>query len=133
VLCPRSNLFIELKLPPLLDILAAGLTPALGTDSLASNTSLDVLAEAAALRDRFPQVPPAQIVARASWYGAQALGLSHRVGALVPGLAPGLLAIDVATVPADPYKIALRSPPLPRRVLVRAPVPGTGHTLASVP
>ena len=25
VLCPRSNLFIELKLPPLYDILAAGL------------------------------------------------------------------------------------------------------------
>ncbi|MET0286286.1 MAG: amidohydrolase family protein, partial [Polyangiales bacterium] len=47
VLCPRSNLFIELKLPPLFDILEAGLKPGLGTDSLASNTTLDVLAEAA--------------------------------------------------------------------------------------
>src|SRR6476659_6388680 len=46
VLCPRSNLFIEVKLPPLTEILNAGVRPALGTDSLASNLSLDVLGEA---------------------------------------------------------------------------------------
>jgi aminodeoxyfutalosine deaminase len=133
VLCPRSNLFIELKLPPLHAILAAGLAPALGTDSLASNTSLDVLAEAAALRDRFPQVPPSEIVAMATSYGADALGLGHRLGAFAPGRAPGVLAIDFAEVPPDPYKLVLRSPPLPRRVLVRAPVPNAGETLASAP
>jgi cytosine/adenosine deaminase-related metal-dependent hydrolase len=126
VLCPRSNLFIELKLPPLFDMLELGLTPALGTDSLASNTSLDVLAEAAALRDRFPQVPAWQFLSMATWYGAQALGLSHRIGALAEGLAPGLLLAELPAGEPDPYRMLLRSPPPPRRVLARPALP-TSH------
>src|SRR5260370_18226113 len=37
VFCPRSNLFIETRLPPLLAARAAGILPALGTASRASN------------------------------------------------------------------------------------------------
>jgi cytosine/adenosine deaminase-related metal-dependent hydrolase len=133
VLCPRSNLFIELKLPPLFDILDAGLTPGLGTDSLASNTTLDVLAEATALRDRFPQVDPGLLVSMATWYGAVALGLSHRVGALREGLSPGLLAIDLDRPVEDPFKYLLRSPPPGRRVLSRPAMPRPGHTLEDKP
>ena len=129
VLCPRSNLFIELKLPPLFDMLQVGLRPALGTDSLASNTSLDVLAEAAALRDRFPQLPAAEFVAMATWYGARALGLSHRVGALAEGLAPGLLLVDLPAGESDPYRMLLRSPPPARRVLLRPALPTASSTL----
>jgi cytosine/adenosine deaminase-related metal-dependent hydrolase len=129
VLCPRSNLFIELKLPPLFDMLEVGLKPALGTDSLASNTTLDVLAEAAALRDRFPQLPSWQFVTMATWYGAQALGLSHRVGALVEGLAPGLLLVDLPAGETDPYRLLLRSPPPPRRVLARPALPTSAQSL----
>ena len=55
VLCPRSNLHIELKLPPLLELRKAGLRPGLGTDSLASNASLDVLDEARALARALPE------------------------------------------------------------------------------
>ncbi|HKQ69630.1 MAG TPA: amidohydrolase family protein, partial [Polyangiaceae bacterium] len=74
VLCPRSNLFIEVKLPPLLEILKVGIVPALGTDSLASNASLDVLAEARALADRFPSVDRRVLVEMATAAGARALG-----------------------------------------------------------
>ncbi|MDB4985008.1 MAG: Adenosine deaminase [Myxococcaceae bacterium] len=133
VLCPRSNLFIELKLPPLLDILRAGLLPGLGTDSLASNTTLDVLAEAAALRDRFPQVEPGLLISMATWYGAQALGLSHRVGALKPGLSPGLLAFDLERPVDDPLSYVLRAPPRPRRVLARPAMPSSSQTLEDNP
>jgi cytosine/adenosine deaminase-related metal-dependent hydrolase len=119
VLCPRSNLFIELKLPPLFDILEAGLKPGLGTDSLASNTTLDVLAEAAALSDRFAQVDKGLLISMATWYGAEALGLSHQVGALKPGLTPGLLAFDLAQPTEEPLRYLLRAPPPARRVLVR--------------
>jgi cytosine/adenosine deaminase-related metal-dependent hydrolase len=129
VLCPRSNLFIELKLPPLFDMLSLGIEPALGTDSLASNTTLDVLAEASALHDRFPQVKPAQFIAMATFYGARALGLSHRVGALAPGLAPGLLAVDLPDSEVDPYKVLLRSPPPSRRVLCRPAVPSAAYPI----
>ena len=133
VLCPRSNLFIELKLPPLFDMLEVGLRPGLGTDSLASNTSLDVLAEAAALRDRFPQTDPGLLFSMTTWYGALALGLSHRVGALEPGLTPGLLAVDLGRPVEDPYEVLLRSPPPPRRVLARPALPTATRTLGEPP
>lgn len=129
VLCPRSNLYIELKLPPLFDLLEVGIRPALGTDSLASNTTLDVLAEAAALRDRFPQVDPATLLSMATWYGACALGLSHRLGALRVGLSPGLLAFDLAQPVVDPLRYLLRSPPPARRVLARPRMPAAGESL----
>jgi cytosine/adenosine deaminase-related metal-dependent hydrolase len=133
VLCPRSNLFIELKLPPLYEMLELGIEPALGTDSLASNTTLDVLAEASALRDRFPQVAPTRLIAMATWYGAKALKLEHRVGALARGLSPGVIAFDLDHHVADPLAYVLRSPPRPRRVLARPALPDSAHTLGDAP
>jgi aminodeoxyfutalosine deaminase len=99
VLCPRSNLHIEGKLPPLLAVREAGIEAALGTDSLASNASLDVLAEAKSLRDRFPQVPAWELVKMATWNGARALGLP-RLGRIAEGSKPGLVAIE-GKVPSD--------------------------------
>jgi cytosine/adenosine deaminase-related metal-dependent hydrolase len=120
VLCPRSNLHIELKLPPLLDVLAAGLRPGLGSDSLASNASLDPLAEARALRKRFPTVPAATLLAMASAWGADALGLADRVGRLEKGLAPGVLAFEHGmTSVSDPAKFVLDHESAPRKVLAR--------------
>jgi cytosine/adenosine deaminase-related metal-dependent hydrolase len=107
VFCPRSNLFIETKLPPLLAARAAGILPALGTDSLASNTSLDVLAEARALADRFPTVSARDLVRMATWAGACALGRGD-VGRVARGARPGLLAID-GEVGEDPCAFVLRN------------------------
>jgi cytosine/adenosine deaminase-related metal-dependent hydrolase len=117
VLCPRSNLFIETRLPPLLAIRAAGIAAALGTDSLASNASLDVLAEARALAERFSTVPPGELVRMATWGGACALGRSD-VGRVAPGARPGLFAIDGE--PGDaPDAFVLRQVRAPRRWIVR--------------
>jgi cytosine/adenosine deaminase-related metal-dependent hydrolase len=117
VLCPRSNLHIETRLPPLIAMRAAGVRPALGTDSLASNASLDVLAEARALADRFPTVPAAELLTMATWEGARALGRSD-VGRIAPGSRPGLFAID-GDVGADAAAFALRQVRAPRRWIVR--------------
>jgi cytosine/adenosine deaminase-related metal-dependent hydrolase len=115
VLCPRSNLHIEMKLPPLLAIRAAGIEAALGTDSLASNASLDVLAEAKALADRFPGVPAWELVKMATWNGARALGRTD-LGRLAKGARPGLLAVE-GDVNVDPATFLLSNLRLPRRVL----------------
>lgn len=93
VFCPRSNLFIEGKLPPLLAARAAGLDVALGTDSLASNVSLDVLEEARTLADRFPSVPADELFAMASWNGARALGQKD-LGRIARGARPGVFAVE---------------------------------------
>ncbi|HEX7481450.1 MAG TPA: amidohydrolase family protein [Polyangiales bacterium] len=120
VLCPRSNLHIELKLPPLLEILRAGIHPALGTDSLASNASLDPLAEARALRQRFPSVAPRQLLAMATSYGAEVLGFAHLVGRLAPGLSPGVIAFEHGSSAVDdPERYVLEHDKAPRRVLSR--------------
>jgi len=117
VLCPRSNLHIEGKLPPLLAIMEAGIEPALGTDSLASNASLDVLAEAKALADRFPNVPAWELVKMATWNGARALGLPRK-GRIAEGASPGLVAID-GDVPreGDPCAWLLKNLKSPRRFI----------------
>lgn len=115
VLCPRSNLHIEGKLPPLLAVLAAGLAPALGTDSLASNASLDVLAEARALADRFPSVPALALIAMVTTNGADALGRAD-LGRIAKGTRPGLFAIEGTT--ADPARFVIANVKAPRRVLV---------------
>jgi cytosine/adenosine deaminase-related metal-dependent hydrolase len=117
VFCPRSNLFIETKLPPLLAARAAGILPGLGTDSLASNRSLDVLAEARALADRFPTVPARDLVRMATWEGARALGRTD-VGRIARGTAPGLLAVD-GEVGEDACAFVLRSVRAPRRWIAR--------------
>jgi cytosine/adenosine deaminase-related metal-dependent hydrolase len=120
VFCPRSNLYIETRLPPLLAARAAGIWPALGTDSLASNASLDVLAEARALADRFPTVPAVDLMRMATWEGARALGRSD-VGRIARGSRPGIVAIDGegSEVSDDPCAFVLRSVRAPRRWVAR--------------
>jgi aminodeoxyfutalosine deaminase len=117
VFCPRSNLYIETRLPPLVAARAAGLALALGTDSLASNASLDVLAEARALTDRFPMVPASELVRMATWGGACALGRPD-LGRIARGAAPGLFSVD-GDPGADPCAFVLRSVKAPRRWIVR--------------
>lgn len=124
VLCPRSNLHIEVKLPPLLDVLAAGIRPGLGTDSLASAPSLDVLDEARSLRERFTQVPCRSLIAMATGWGAAALRLHEQVGDFAPGRAPGVIAFPCpAGPPADPEAFVLDAEQHGRQALVRAAMP----------
>jgi aminodeoxyfutalosine deaminase len=117
VFCPRSNLFIETRLPPLLAARAAGIFPGLGTDSLASNASLDVLAEARALADRFPTVPARDLLRMATWEGGRALGIDG-IGRVARGARPGLFAID-GDPGEDPCAFVLKNIRAPRRWIVR--------------
>jgi aminodeoxyfutalosine deaminase len=116
VLCPRSSLFVERTLPPLFDVLEAGLEPGLGTDSLATAPSVDVLEEAIVLRRRFHTVPAAQLFAMATSYGAAALGLEREVGSFAPGLAPGVLLFALGGVD-EPLERALDDTSVTRRML----------------
>jgi len=120
VVCPRSNWTIEARVPPVAEMLAAGLEPALGTDSLASNDSLDVLAEAKVLAERFPDVPPRALVSWATRGGAMALGLSQ-AGTIEVGKAPGLLAIE-GDVSGDPCAWILADLSRPRRFVAQSGV-----------
>lgn len=84
-LCAGSNRFLGVGAAPLTTMLAAGLLPALGTDSLASNEELDLWREMRVLREDHPGVEPWQILAMATLGGAQALGREQEYGSLAPG------------------------------------------------
>ena len=117
VVCPRSNLYIEGKLPPLLAMRGAGIEAALGTDSLASNASVDVLAEARALADRFPGVPARELVRMATWNGAKVLGRPE-LGRIARGARPGIAAVDGAPGD-DACAFLIRNVKAPRRWISR--------------
>jgi aminodeoxyfutalosine deaminase len=90
VLCPRSNQHISGRLPPVGGIRAAGLRAALGTDSLASCPTLDVLGDVQALARA--GVEPEWLVRAATAGGAEAVAAPH-LGALSVGKRPGLVLL----------------------------------------
>jgi cytosine/adenosine deaminase-related metal-dependent hydrolase len=105
VLCPRSNGFISGKLPRLDLLLKAGIPLAVGTDSLVSAPSLAPLADVATLRRGFPAIPASRILPLA-WNGP-AVAAPH-VGALAPGLAPGVLAAPArGSRTRDPFETVI--------------------------
>ena len=117
VLCPRSNRNLAVGTADVPALLAAGVRLALGTDSLASAETLDVLDDAVLLHRQFPDLEPAAIVRMATLGGAEALGLGD-LGAIAPGKRAALaFAADGST--ADPHEILLSGEARLRPVEVR--------------
>jgi 5-methylthioadenosine/S-adenosylhomocysteine deaminase len=82
--CPLSNAAHGHGRAPLGAFLAAGLRVGVGTDSVLSVGSLDLLAEAGAAR-RIAGVDADTALALATLGGARALGLEEEIGSLTPG------------------------------------------------
>jgi cytosine/adenosine deaminase-related metal-dependent hydrolase len=76
VYCPRTHAAFGHPPHPFRDFLARGVRVALGTDSLASNPDLDILAEARFIHARHPDVRGATLLRMATLSGAEALGRS---------------------------------------------------------
>jgi aminodeoxyfutalosine deaminase len=104
-LCVRSNRILQAGEPPVADYLAEGSPFAIGTDSLASSPSLDLLEEAATLRDLALIQGYAEadldrrIVEAATLGGAAAMGLTD-VGRLEEGARADLAVFTLPTLDA---------------------------------
>jgi cytosine/adenosine deaminase-related metal-dependent hydrolase len=90
-LCPRSNRTVGIDAPPVADFLREDVPFCVGTDSLGSNASLDLLADVALLRSLAVEGGYTtgdlddRLLAAATIGGAAALGLTPLIGALTPG------------------------------------------------
>lgn len=91
-LCPRANLFIENKLPPVKELIQQGVKIILGTDSLASNEGLSILEEMKVIGMHF-HLPPELMLAWATMSGAEALGLAGSLGSFEKGKKPGIVRL----------------------------------------
>jgi aminodeoxyfutalosine deaminase len=86
VLCPRSNNALNVGCAPHHLLKSAGISLALGTDSLASNDSLSLWDEMRYLQDSVPDAfSPEELLEMGTLGGARALGIEEQSGSLQAG------------------------------------------------
>ncbi|MCU0574169.1 MAG: amidohydrolase family protein [Syntrophobacteraceae bacterium] len=93
--CPRSNHNLSAGPPDIPRALGLGLVAALGTDSLASNTDLDLFREAVFTLDQYPGLSPEAVLAMITLGGATAIGQAQSFGAIEAGKSSRLLAVAI--------------------------------------
>ncbi len=93
VFCPRSNRNLGSGSPRIDRALSLGMRCALATDSLASNTDLDLFAEAAFALEILPSLEPGKVIEMITLSPARALGRNGSIGSIEPGAGAHILAI----------------------------------------
>ena len=88
---------------PAVDLRAAGVTVALGTDNVAANNGYDMIHEmrvaglvASHREGRAQPISSRDLIRMATIDGARALGIDHETGSLEPGKAADIIAIDIS-------------------------------------
>lgn len=128
--CPISNAKLGHGIAPVLELLASSVVVGLGSDSVASNNRMDILAEArsAILAQRMRVARHDVLCARdALWLatmgGARALGLDGVTGSLEPGK-----SADLAAFPLDECSMPVHDP----EAAVIFALPGVSASLVTV-
>lgn len=94
-LCPNANIYIENTLPDVGLLKSEGVVLTLGTDSLASNHQLNILAEMKTLQDE-KGVNFNESIKWATLNGAQFLNIDQQYGSFEVGKKPGVVLIDLS-------------------------------------
>ncbi|MET3112979.1 cytosine/adenosine deaminase-related metal-dependent hydrolase [Pedobacter sp. CG_S7] len=93
-LCPNANLYIENRLPQVKMLQQAGLKITLGTDSLASNKQLNILAEMKTLQEWAAEKSTVlefeDLLRWGTLNGAEFLGIDAQFGSFEVGKKPGI-------------------------------------------
>ena len=93
-LCPNANLYISSQLPNIDRLMNNDCTIVLGTDSLASNNQLSILAEMKTIQKHFPHIEMEKMLQWATSNGAKALQLDALLGSFEKGKRPGVIIIE---------------------------------------
>ena len=93
-LCPSANQYIENTMPPVQLLREQHANIVVGTDSYASNWSLNMLDELKRIQTHNPQVPLAEMLTWITSNGARALQMEDKLGSIEKGKKPGLVLIE---------------------------------------
>ena len=120
VYCPRTHAAFKHPPHPFREFLKRGARVCLGTDSLASNPDLDILAEARFVRSRYPDFPGDLLLRMVTLAGAEALGWADECGSLEAGKSADLVAVPLPDRDAaDPHELLLEDDARERRTMFR--------------
>jgi aminodeoxyfutalosine deaminase len=124
--CPRSSRYFQHRPFALQKLTELGFNICLGTDSLASNSSLSMFAEMQTLRDAHPWLAPERILEMATTNPARALQQDRMLGKIRAGFQADLIALPIENFSGDIFDevIAWRHP-VPWMLVAGAPVPGS--------
>ena len=92
-LCPNANQYIEQTMPPVELLRSKKAKIVIGTDSYASNWSLNILDELKTIQQYHPQIPLAEMLGWATINGAEALQMDKHLGSFEKGKKPGVVLI----------------------------------------
>ncbi|MGJ1432244.1 amidohydrolase family protein [Sphingobacterium spiritivorum] len=92
--CPKANLYIEGTLPKVMNFVNDDQKIVLGTDSFASNDTLDILEELKVLHEAFPALEFTKTINWATINGAEFLNFDDKLGSLEVGKKPGLILLE---------------------------------------
>ena len=120
VYCPRTHAAFGHPPHPFREFLARGVRVCLGTDSLASNPDLDILAEARFVHELYPDFPGDVLLKMVTLSGTEALGWADETGSLEPGKSADFVVVPLPDRDAaDPHELLFADHPGERRTLFR--------------
>ena len=93
-LCPNANLYISNMLPDVNMLMQHTDNIVLGTDSLASNDQLSILAEMKTLQQNCKDLDLETLLKWSTINGARALQLDKRLGSFEKGKQPGIILLE---------------------------------------
>lgn len=102
--CPKSHRFFNRDTPMIESLWQQGVNVCLGTDSLASNDSLNMFEEMRTLAQVFPRLAAEKILPLATTCAAKALNLGSKLGKIAPGAWADLIAVPRDEQITDPYE-----------------------------
>lgn len=105
VYCPRTHAAFGHPPHPFREFLACGVRVCFGTDSLASNPDLDILAEARFVHAKYPDFPGEQLLKMVTLNGAEALGWADECGSLEAGKSADMVAVSLPDPDGDPHEL----------------------------
>jgi len=101
--CPKTHAYFGREKFHFDRLRQYGITTCLGTDSLASNNSLNLFEEMRLFLHEHPYVTEQEVFKMVTVYPAKAVGQAHRIGRVVPGAYADLIAIPYVGGQADSY------------------------------